>query len=195
MAIPSRRARSVLTIHDLHFLRHPERMAAEMRRDFPRRVRQDAARAAAIIVSSAYTAADVVRTLAVPPERVHLCAPGPPRWADAVRAERAGSPPEHILFLGTLEPRKNLRRLVEAVELLPAGRDLVVAGPSGWGPREHRSSSRVRWLGFVDERAEAARAGRNSIAARTACRPAAFRCRSQTPSRGLHRHPPRAASS
>jgi glycosyltransferase involved in cell wall biosynthesis len=62
----------------------------------------------------------------------------------------------YLLFVGTLEPRKNLRRLVEAVELLPAGRDLVVVGPAGWGAGDDPQSSRVRWLGFVDERTKAA---------------------------------------
>jgi glycosyltransferase involved in cell wall biosynthesis len=162
VAIPSRRARSVLTIHDLHFLRHPERMAAEMRRDFPRRVRHDAARAAAIVVSSAYTAADVTRTLGVPAARVHLCPPGPPRWAEAVRAERASLPPAHILFLGTLEPRKNVGVLLEAYARLrdrrPDAPPLVVAGAETPAAAAWRERARalhldadVRWAGYVDE--------------------------------------------
>jgi glycosyltransferase involved in cell wall biosynthesis len=132
VAIPSRSAAVVLTIHDLHFLRHPERMAAEMRRDFPTLVRAHATRAPAIVVSSAYTAADVHRTLGVPAERIHLCPPGAPAWADAIRARRATEPREHILFLGTIDPRKNVGVLLAAYRQLrarmPEAPRLVLAG-------------------------------------------------------------------
>jgi glycosyltransferase involved in cell wall biosynthesis len=120
VAIPSRSAAVVLTIHDLHFLRHPERMAAEMRRDFPNLVRAHARRAPAIVVSSAYTAADVHHTLDVPAERIHLCRPGAPAWADAVRLRRRTEAREHILFLGTLDPRKNIGVLLAAYRQLRA---------------------------------------------------------------------------
>ena len=132
VAIPSHRAAAVLTIHDLHFLRHPERMAAEMRRDFPGLVRAHAIKAPAIVVSSAYTAADVHRTLSVPADRIHLCPPGAPEWASAVRERRAREPREHILFLGTLDPRKNLGVLLAAYRQLrarlPGAPRLVLAG-------------------------------------------------------------------
>ena len=120
VAIPSRSAAVVLTIHDLHFLRHPERMAAEMRRDFPNLVRAHARRAPAIVVSSAYAAADVRHTLGVPAERIHLCPPGAPPWAEAVRLRRCTEPCEHILFLGTLDPRKNIGVLLAAYRQLRA---------------------------------------------------------------------------
>jgi glycosyltransferase involved in cell wall biosynthesis len=162
VAVPSRRARTVLTIHDLHFLRHPERMAAEMRRDFPRLVRRHATRAAAIIVSSAYTAADVEQTLAVPRARIHLCPPGAPRWAETVLARRASEPPRHVLFLGTLDPRKNVGVLIEAYDRLrvrrPDAPPLVVAGgltpaAAAWQARAQalRLSDRVHWTGYVDD--------------------------------------------
>ena len=132
VAIPTQSAAVVLTIHDLHFLRHPERMAAEMRRDFPNLVRAHAKRAPAIVVSSAYTAADVHRTLSVPAERIHLCPPGAPAWADAVRERRGREPREHILFLGTLDPRKNIGVLLAAYRQLrariPGAPRLVLAG-------------------------------------------------------------------
>jgi hypothetical protein len=100
--------------------------------DFPALVHRHAARAPAIIVSSAYTAADVERTLGVTAARVHLCPPGPPPWAEAVRRERTSRSPAHILFVGTLEPRKNIGVLLDAYEQLRARRPgappLVLAG-------------------------------------------------------------------
>lgn len=161
VAIPGRAA-SVLTIHDLHFLRHPERMAAEMRRDFPRLVQQHALRAGAIVVSSAYTAQDVVTTLGVPSGRVHLCPAGAPRWAGEVRAARATRPPAHVLFLGTLEPRKNLEVLLDAYRALrgrvPHAPPLILAGRPGEAAARLQAladtpalSGHVRLAGYVSE--------------------------------------------
>jgi len=162
VAIPVRRAACVLTIHDLHFLRHPERMSAEMRRDFPALVHRHAGRAPAIIVSSAYTAADVERTLGVPPARIHLCPPGAPPWAGAVRRDRASRPRSHILFLGTLEPRKNVGMLLDAYEQLrarePGAPPLVLAGglqpgSAPWRERAARPplAGHVQLPGYVSE--------------------------------------------
>ena len=162
VAIPCRSAAVVLTIHDLHFLRHPDRMTAEMRRDYPALVRTHARQAPAIVVSSAYTAADVERTLGVPADRIHLCPPGAPPWADAVRARRGPGPGQHILFLGTLEPRKNLGVLLDAyaqvrgrVSAVPP---LVLAGRAprsaqGWIERAERPplAGHVRVTGYVGE--------------------------------------------
>jgi glycosyltransferase involved in cell wall biosynthesis len=61
-------------------------------------------------------------------------------------------PSEFILFVGTLEPRKNLAKLVEAlsgqVDLPP----LVVAGARGWGDVSVAASDNVKFLGHVEER-------------------------------------------
>jgi glycosyltransferase involved in cell wall biosynthesis len=161
VAIPSRTARAVITIHDLHFLRHPERMTAEMRRDFPALVHTHAARAAAIIVSSRYTAEDVSRTLAVPESRIHVCPPGAPAWASAVARKRLEVTARHILFLGTLDPRKNVGVLLDAYAQLGARRSnlppLVIAGgltEAGrmWQERARALHlGRVQWLGYVDD--------------------------------------------
>jgi glycosyltransferase involved in cell wall biosynthesis len=164
VAIPTRRARLVLTIHDLHFLRHPDRFAAGVDRAFPKLVQADALAADAIIVSSEYAADDVRRTLGVAGGRVHVCPPGAPRWAEAVRARRREVTPEHILFLGTLEPRKNVGVLIEAYDQLrmkrPDSPPLVVAGNmtragEGWQAqaRKLHLDGRVHWRGYVDDAA------------------------------------------
>jgi glycosyltransferase involved in cell wall biosynthesis len=162
VAIPTRNAACVLTIHDLHFLRHPERMAAEMRRDFPRLVAKHAREAPAILVSSAYTAADVQHTLGIPADRIVLCPPGPPPWAAAVRARRAKEPRRHFLFVGTLEPRKNVGTLLDAYAALrsrrPQAPPLVIAGhvpptAAAWQARTTAPdlAGHVRLGGYVTE--------------------------------------------
>lgn len=133
LLLPARRAAQVVTINDLDFLVHPDRTSAEMRRDYPRMVRAHTARADAVLVISRHTARQAERLLGLPPDRLWLCYPGAPRWADAVlAARRAGAGTPIILFLGTLEPRKNVGVLLEAYRLLLARRPeappLVLAG-------------------------------------------------------------------
>jgi glycosyltransferase involved in cell wall biosynthesis len=81
-----------------------------------------------------------------------------------VRSERASEdhvaqvraafnlPSEFILFVGTLEPRKNLAKLVEALSGQPDLPPLVVAGAQGWGDISVAASDNVKFLGHVEER-------------------------------------------
>ena len=115
LELPSRAAAHVVTIHDLDFLTHPERTRAEIRRDYPLLARDHAHRADRIIVPSRFTAAEVERLLDVPGDCISVCSPGAPDWAP-----RGAMPPGggYVLFLGTLEPRKNVGALLDAYELL-----------------------------------------------------------------------------
>jgi glycosyltransferase involved in cell wall biosynthesis len=132
LLIPSAHAASLVTIHDLHFLSNPDQAEAEIRRDFPALVHSHARRADHIVVSSAYAAAEVRSRLGVQDDRITVCPPGPPRWAAEVAAARASTPPASaVLFLGTLEPRKNVGGLLDAYAALRRRVDappLVLAG-------------------------------------------------------------------
>jgi len=157
LLLPARRAAQVVTIHDLHFLAHPERTSAEIRRDYPALVREHAHRAARIVVPSSFTAGQVERQLGVSAERIAVCPPGAPAWPP-----RAGAPPDgYILFFSTIEPRKNVGGLLDAYErLIASGRqapELVLAGRAGdearpWLERLARPplAGRVRHVGYVD---------------------------------------------
>jgi glycosyltransferase involved in cell wall biosynthesis len=119
LLIPARNAAQVITIHDLFFLTAPGRTRAEIRRDYVTLAPAHARRADAIVVPSEYTAALVVRLLGVPRARIHLCPAGAPRWPNArspAHIARRVVTGEHgyVLFLGTLEPRKNLGVLLDA---------------------------------------------------------------------------------
>ncbi len=141
LLIPATNAAQAVTVHDLDFLRHPEQMTAEIRRDYPALARAHAARAHAVIVSSQYAAAEVTRELQLDSARVHVCPPGTPSWSDEVRRRRASVRPRHILFLGTLNLRKNVGTLLEAYARLRGRRldalPLVLAG--------HRTPASARW--------------------------------------------------
>ena len=146
MLIPTTKAARVVTIHDLDFLRHPEQMAAEIRRDYPRLARSHAGRADAIVVSSHYAADEVTRELRVSASRVHVCPPGRPEWAAAVAARQAVRRGTTILFLGTLNLRKNVGTLLEAYARLraqvPDAPRLVLAGHTT--PASQRWEARAR---------------------------------------------------
>ena len=169
LLLPARRAAQVITIHDLHFLAHPERTHAEMRRDYPDLVRAHAHRAARIIVPSQFTAAEVERLLGVAAERIAICPPGAPDWPappPTAGAALGGAPRAapssdgYILFFSTLEPRKNVGGLLDAYERLlgrKAVPDLVLAGRATeearpWLERLARPplAGHVRYIGYVE---------------------------------------------
>lgn len=157
LLIPATRAAQVVTICDLDFLDHPERTRAEIRRDYADLAADHARRADRVIVISRHTAGEVERRLGVPAEQISVCSPGAPAWAPRDREPSPGT----ILFLGTLEPRKNLGVLLDAYARL-VSRDaqtprLVLAGriPDDAGSILARVSQpplagRVDLPGYVD---------------------------------------------
>src|SRR5262245_12314496 len=157
LLLPARDAAQLVTIHDLTFLAHPERTRAEIRRDYPALVRSHALRADRIVVPSAFTAGEVQRLLGVPPDRISVCAPGAPAWEPRNLRAPAGT---YVLFLGTLEPRKNVGALLDAYEQLSSRRHLpplVLAGGTtdaarGWLERLERPPLRglAQYVGYVD---------------------------------------------
>ena len=163
LLMPSRAAAQVVTVHDLDFLDHPGRTAGEVHRDYGALVRRHAARAAHVVVPSRHTATEVERRLHVPPEAISLCPNGAPNWPARDRPPAPG----HLLFVGTLAPRKNVAGLLDAygrlVTRCPGVPDLVLAGadasaPAGsgaWRQRLDRPplAGRVRRTGYVDGRA------------------------------------------
>jgi glycosyltransferase involved in cell wall biosynthesis len=127
LLMPAQRAAQVVTVHDLYFLEAPENTRAEIRRDYPALAGSHARRADAVITVSQSTADQVRTRLGVDPERIAICPNGPPPWTPARYHPRG-----HILFMGTIEPRKNVPTLLRAyAELLarePDAPPLVLAG-------------------------------------------------------------------
>ena len=138
----------VVTVHDLAVLRHPY-LFNRWSREYGRRVLPHVARAASAIVAvSEFTRGEVVELLGVPPERVHHVpnGVGPPFVADGPAADG-----DYVLAVATLEPRKNLARLVEGFQRAQLdGVELRIAGPAGWGGVRVRGRL-VTWLGEVEE--------------------------------------------
>lgn len=158
-------APGVLTIHDLSFLRLPDRLSASRRRYLSVAARTSARHARRIIAVSESTRDDVVELLGVPPERVTvipLAADERYRPADemaigAFRARKNLAEP-FVLFVGTLEPRKNVSTLLRAFAALSKEipHKLVLVGAQGWMTAEMYETlqrlglaDRVRLTGFV----------------------------------------------
>jgi glycosyltransferase involved in cell wall biosynthesis len=110
LLMPARRARQVVTVHDLDFLDHPERTRAEIRRDYAALAAEHARRADLVVTVSQFTAGEVERKLGVSRDKIVVCSPGAPRWTPRAQPRPAGP----ILFMGTLEPRKNVGVLLAA---------------------------------------------------------------------------------
>lgn len=126
--VPAQGAAQLVTVHDLDFLDHPERTQAEFRGDYGTLVRRHALKADHLIAISAYTAGEVEARLDVPRSRITVCRPGRPSWSP-----RPHPPPDpYILFVGTLERRKNVGALLSAyarlVTEVPDAPRLVLAG-------------------------------------------------------------------
>lgn len=140
---PGSRQRLVVTVHDLAFRVYPSLFPASWRLLFRLGTRRAVRRADAIITVSQSTADDLVRYSSAEPSRIHvvpLAASLPPTEEPPEEAlEKMKIFQPYVLFVGTLEPRKNLVRLVRAYRRA-MGRTrlphlLVLAGPLGWRPR------------------------------------------------------------
>ena len=139
----------VVTFHDLAVLRHPETFNT-WTRTYSRSVLPRVAQAAArIIAVSQFTARELVELLDVPETKIRVIpnAVGPPFTATGDAAEG-----DYVLAVSTLEPRKNLGRLVEGFRRADLnGCELRVVGARGWGNIDHVPSAGVRWLGEVSD--------------------------------------------
>jgi glycosyltransferase involved in cell wall biosynthesis len=130
-----------VTIHDLALVRHPE-LFPRWHRTSGRLAIGPVARAASrVLAVSEFTKREAVALLEIPAERVRVVgnAIDPSFSPDGPRAEG-----EYVLAVGTLEPRKNLRRIAAAARL--AGLQLRIVGAPGWGEVENQD-----WLGSVDD--------------------------------------------
>ena len=138
----------VVTIHDVAVLREP-RSFNRWTRGYTRRTLPRVARAARrIVVGSQFTAGEVVELLRVPESKVRVVpyGVGAPFTVEGPAAEGP-----YVLSVSTLEPRKNLRRLIEAFDAAGLeGHELRVVGARGWGG-VRVAGDRVRWLGEVDD--------------------------------------------
>ncbi len=132
---------SVVTVYDLSFLRYPERLGRARRLYLRWATASSVRRARRVIAISESGRQELCQLMGVPVEKIDLALPGvapyfkplPAAEVAAFRAEH-NLPERFILYLGTLEPRKNLATLLHAYAKLPqrSAVKLVLAGGQGW---------------------------------------------------------------
>jgi glycosyltransferase involved in cell wall biosynthesis len=136
----------VVTIHDLSFEHLPETFKRRSRAQLRLTVRRTARKAAQILTLSEFSRRDIIETYALEPERVFVTPPAAPSHfvpvTDVTELRRIrmtyGIRRDYILALGSIQPRKNLVRLIKAYESLRGVVDseqlpqLVLAGRRGW---------------------------------------------------------------
>ncbi len=128
--------RSVVTIHDLIFLRYPQWYSPVDRYIYTRKARYACRYAGRIIAISEQTRSDIVEFFGIPDEKIDVVYQGcdPEFYRERgeenkteVR-EKYGLPPEYLLYVGTIEPRKNLLQVVRAIHENSISFPLVVIG-------------------------------------------------------------------
>lgn len=166
----------VMVVHDLAYERLPE-TAPHMDDRWRRRFDGWLRRAAGVLVPSNSTKRDLLDAHPIDEDKVHVTplgvdmaafAPAPPEAVDAVR-RKYGIDQPYALFVGGLEPRKNLEALVRAFAMTAPGTRLVIAGgPVRWDPRasdrleasvadlESAARARIVRTGYVSDREKVA---------------------------------------
>lgn len=138
--VPGGKSPSIVNIYDMSFMLYPRYFTPERLRDIGRKAAVSSARAGRIITGSISARRDIVELLGAPEEKVAVIYNGVgrefrPAGASAAEKFRRSKnlPEKFILFVGTIEPRKNLNVLARAFhELDLPGMSLVIAGGRGW---------------------------------------------------------------
>ena len=168
LPVKMRGVKTVVTIHDLVPIRLPY-TTPDDKNEFVARIRRSAQDSDIVVTVSEASKADLVSLLDIDPAKVAVtyqsCALDPLSQEESAKlpiglARFGLTPSQYILFVGAQEPKKNLKRLVEAYLEVDTAMPLVLAGPRGWlwesnlgaalAPLSEKSRARVRLIGYVD---------------------------------------------
>jgi glycosyltransferase involved in cell wall biosynthesis len=172
---PLRRGRSVVSIYDVGFLRMPHTAEARNLRYLTARLDDTVRRADAIVTISRFSAGEIETLLSVDAKKIHMIYVGispafkrPGKESVEAMRRQFNLDKPYVLFVGTLEPRKNIPFLVEVFEKM-TGFDgyLVIAGSCGWkyepileAMKQSSRAAGIRHIGYVpDEQLPALYAG------------------------------------
>lgn len=166
---PSIKGKSIITIHDLAFLKFPETTSEKIYKHHSKWVPYSARKCDHIIADSEQTKLDIIELLGIPEQKISSI----PLAADEHFHKLSESdympittqynlPERYILFVGTLEPRKNLLGLLKSYVLFRKNSDcsdkLVIVGAKGWkySPifefiNENNLESDVLFMGYVED--------------------------------------------
>ena len=161
---PHIQGKVMTTVHDLTYLRFPETVERRNLLRLQKSMAYSVERSCHLLTVTEFSKREITELLGIPPERISVvpCAPAAQAPAAdflAVTAKFRIHRP-YVLYVGTIEPRKNLTRLIRAFDFLKRTEklphQLVLAGGSGWGNEEiyetaHRMNCRedIRFTGYI----------------------------------------------
>ena len=147
-------------IHDLAYLRYPETIHPRILKTQTQRINWVKKESSIIFTDSLSTKKDVVDLLMINSNKINVNYPGlnPSNkitdYQEVLSKYKIRKP--YILSVGKLEPRKNLKRLIEAYSSIKIKRpDLVIVGSKGWGNGINeliKSDDKVKLLGFLEDK-------------------------------------------
>lgn len=163
--------RAVVTVHDLGYRYFPQAHPIHHRLYLEATTAYSARRATLILADSQATAEDLTRFYGTPAEKIRVVYPGveppPPNFMLYVAGirDKYQLPVNYFLFIGTLQPRKNIARLVEAFNIwqdaYQDGTGLVLAGAKGWlyDPAWVDGVENVHCIGYIADEDKSALIG------------------------------------
>lgn len=162
--------RTILTVHDLTFIRAPETASPNLKAYLDAVVPRSVSRADHVLADSQATKDDLIELYSTPPDKITVLYSGVDavfrpilelNQRASVRAKYKLSTRPYIFAVGTVQPRKNYVRLIQALAVVRAAGhdiDLVIAGGRGWldnpiydALRDQRLESHVHMIGFADD--------------------------------------------
>ncbi|MEQ8673030.1 MAG: glycosyltransferase family 1 protein [Aggregatilineales bacterium] len=152
--------KAVVTVHDLGYKYFPEAHPFTQRLYLDVTTRFSAWRANQILADSQATADDLTRFYGTSPTKIEVVYPGveaPDIQNQSTIKEKYHLPDRYFLFIGTLQPRKNIARIVKAYQLYRNATDhpaeLVLAGGKGWLFDEAwvQGIEGVHLIGYIDD--------------------------------------------
>jgi len=154
----------IITVHDLTFITHPELHTRENIRFCTRNIENAIASKCHFFADSENTKKDMLRVYKIDPDRISVVYIPidleifhPYSSEDQVRIKaKYDLPQKFFLFVGSLEPRKNLRTILDALKACKGSESLVVIGADGWKNSDlklaiENNKGRIRIIGFVQQ--------------------------------------------
>jgi len=157
-----RKAKGITTIHDLSFLSSSPWHPPATKKYLTTAVTRSIKNSHALIADSESTKRDILSHFSFPDEKIHVIYPGIEPQFRVLEEPRAKTPvpKRFLLAVGTVEPRKNLSTIIEALAHLDNDLHLLIAGGSGWLEEKTKLHAkvealklqdRVHFLGFVPD--------------------------------------------
>lgn len=153
--VPPHMSGHVMTvIHDMTYLRFPETMNAKNLRRIQKGIQYSVERSSRILTDSEFSKREIVELLKVPGRKISVVPGAPSLLCESVDftklSRETGIHYPFLLYVGTIEPRKNIARLLRAFDLLKERHriphQLVLAGGRGWGTEEiYRTAEEISY--------------------------------------------------